>query len=253
MRYLITVFILIFSLSGFAQEENKTDAKGKKQGLWKKYHKNGMLRYTGNFKDDKPVGVFKYYYDTGELQVKMTHIGNNSYSNIYYVTGELKATGKYENQKKDSIWSFYDEKGYKMAEEFYLSGKREGTWYVYFPNGKIAEEKEYSNDLENGKWNRYFINGKPKMTATYVNGVLEGRATYYGRNYKKAVSGVFKKDVREGFWTFYEGDGKTVRKKEQYKNGIRIDANKDDDVIDDREIEYLPESILSPDNFLSPR
>ena len=91
------------------------------------------------------------------------------------------------------------------------------------------------------------------MTATYVNGVLEGRATYYGNNYKKAVSGVFHKDVRNGFWTFYEGDGKTIRKKEQYKNGVRIDKNKDDDVIDDREIEYLPESILEPNNFLSPR
>jgi hypothetical protein len=34
---------------------------------------------------------------------------------------------------------------------------------------------------------------------------------------------------------------------------VRIDANKDDDVIDDREIEYLPENILEPNNFLSPR
>ena len=253
MRYFITTIILIFSLSGFAQDENKTDAKGKKQGLWKKYHKNGMLRYEGSFKDDNPVGVFKYYYDTGELQVKMTNIGKNAYSNVYYETGELKATGKYENQKKDSTWTFYDREGYKMAEEFYLSGKAEGTWKVYFPTGKIAEEKEYTDGEENGKWTRYYANGKIKMTAIYENGVLEGRATYYGNNFKKAVSGPFHKNVRHGFWTYYEADGKTVRKKEQYSNGVRIDKNKDDDVIDDREIEYIPENVLSPENFLSPR
>lgn len=254
MRTFLTILLVtIFSFGINAQDFNKTDSKGRKQGVWKKYHPNGMMRYTGSFKDDKPVGVFKYYFDTGEMQVEITHQGNNSYAKVYYITGELQAIGKYENQKKDSIWTLYDKKGYKSAEEFYLSGKKEGTWKVFYPNGKILEEKEYTNDFEHGKWNRYFNNGKPKMTATYENGVLEGRATYYGSNYKKAVSGVFHKDVRDGFWTFYNEDGKTVRKKEQYNMGFRIDKGKDEEVIDDREIDYLPESILSPENFLSPR
>jgi antitoxin component YwqK of YwqJK toxin-antitoxin module len=253
MKSLLLIIFSCITFFVFSQEENLIDSKGKKQGLWKKYHPNGMLRYTGNFKDDKPIGVFKYYYESGKFQVKISHFGSEAYANTYYETGEVKATGKYENQKKDSIWTFYDKDGYKMAEEFYMSGKREGTWKVFFRTGQIAEEKEYSNDFENGSWNQYFINGKPKLTATYLNGELEGRSTYYGSNGLKAVSGKFIRGARNGFWTFYEQDGKTVRKKEEYKNGNRIDANKDDDVIDPREIEYKSEDVLNPDNYMSPR
>ena len=140
-----------------------------------------------------------------------------------------------------------------MSEEFYLSGKREGTWKTYYNTGKIAEEKEYSNDFEEGVWNQYFANGKKKLTATYKNGALEGRATYYSKGGVKAVSGIFVKGARDGYWTFYEGDGRTVRKKEQYAKGKRIDKNVGDEVLDPREVEYIPESVVSPENFMSPR
>ncbi len=251
MKKIILIFLLFSSAVGFSQDENKIDAKGKKQGLWKKYHPNGMIRYKGNFKDDKPVGEFLYFYDSGKLEVKITHFGDESYANTYYETGELKATGKYENQLKDSVWTYYGIEGYKMAEEFYLSGKREGSWKVYFPNGQVAEEKEYTNDFENGIWKQYFSDGKEKMSATYENGELEGRATYYGMNEKKAVSGVFVRGARDGFWTFYEKDGKTVKKKEEYKNGVRVDKGKYDDVINPDSTDYIPEDVLNPD-LMSP-
>lgn len=253
MKRIITIIFILFSVLAFSQDGNVTDAKGKKQGLWKKYYANGMLYFVGNFKDDKPVGEFNYFYDSGKLQVKITHFGNVSYANMYYETGELKATGKYENQVKDSIWTYYTVTGSTAAEEFYLSGKRNGTWKVYYPSNKMMEEKDYMNDIEEGNWKQYYENGKPKMTATYVKGALEGRATYYDANGKKAVSGIFYHDVREGFWTYYEKDGLTVRKKEEYKNGKRIDENKDDNVIDPRETEYESEDILNPDIIFSPR
>ncbi len=108
MRNLIVAFFMLFGLVAFAQEGNKTDAKGQKQGEWKKYHTNGMLRYVGSFKNDKPLGEFKYYYDTGKIQSKMDHKEAVSYFIAYYKTGEVKATGKYINQKRDSVWNFYD-------------------------------------------------------------------------------------------------------------------------------------------------
>ena len=76
MRNVFVITLMLFSLLAFSQGDNKTDVKGHKQGEWKKYHPNGMLRYVGNFKNDKPVGEFKYYYDTGNLQTKMSHKGS---------------------------------------------------------------------------------------------------------------------------------------------------------------------------------
>ena len=61
MNKLIVVIYIFIGLSGFSQGENKIDANGQKQGEWKKYHENGMLRYIGTFKNDKPIDEFKYY------------------------------------------------------------------------------------------------------------------------------------------------------------------------------------------------
>jgi len=253
MKNLFVILFTCFTLFSFSQDENLTDAQGKKQGLWKKYHDNGMIRYKGNFKDDQPIGEFIYFYDTGKLQVKMTHFGAVSYANVYYETGELKAAGKYENQLKDSVWSYYSTDGFKMADEFYINGKREGSWKVYYSNAQVTEEKEYTNDFENGIWKQYFIDGKEKLAATYVNGELEGRATYYDSNGKKVVSGTFIRGARDGFWTFYEQDGTTVRKKEEYKNGVRVDANKDDNIIDMEGIKYIPENEAFPEELVNPK
>ncbi len=77
MRNTVVIIFMLFSLFVFSQEGNRTDGKGK-QGEWKKYHKNGMLHKVGSFKNDKPIGEFKYYYDTGKIQAKMTHAGNQS-------------------------------------------------------------------------------------------------------------------------------------------------------------------------------
>ncbi len=253
MKNLFVVICMLFGSLAFSQGENKTDSKGQKQGEWKKYHKNGVLRYVGNFKNDKPTGVFKYYYDTGKIQVKMTHFGLESYTNIYYKTGELKGTGKYVNQKKDSTWTYYDLNGHKKATEFYVKGVKDKIWYVYFTNEKIAEEKEYLNDFENGFWNQYYESGKKKLTATYKNGGLEGKAVYYNNDGKRGVTGYFFHGVRNGVWIYFKEDGKTVKKKEEYKNGKRIDAAKDDVLIDPEKSKPISEDFLQPENFMSPR
>lgn len=247
MKYLITILITFISFTTIAQEVNKTDASGKKQGLWKKYHKTGYLRYEGTFKNDKPIGEFFYYYDTGELQVKMKYKGNSSYAQVVYKSGALKAIGKYVDQKKDSTWLYYDEEGNKTASEYYTKGLKDKIWYVYFKDGKVAEEKEYLNDFENGKWKQYFESGKTKLIATYENGGLEGKAAYFKPNGMRGVSGHFYHGLRDGKWTYYKDDGKTVEKVEIYKKGQRVDANKDDKIIDPKEETPIPEDFLNPD------
>lgn len=253
MRNIFVITLMLFSLLAFSQGENKTDAKGRKQGEWKKYHENGILRYVGKFKNDKPVGVFKYYYDSGNVQVKMTYFGAEAYTSVYYKTGELKGTGKYINQKKDSTWTYYDVDGYKKATEFYVMGLKDKIWYVYFTNGQIAEEKEYSNDFENGIWNQYFENGKKKLEATFKNGGLEGKAVYYKENGKRGVSGYFSHGVRNGVWLYFEVGGNKIKKKEIYKDGIRIDKDKEDNIDDPNKFIPIDEDFLQPENFTSPK
>ena len=65
----ILFFLLLIPFLSLSQTINEVDTKGLKQGVWKKMHTNGNLRYSGQFKNDNPSGIFLYYYSSVELQV----------------------------------------------------------------------------------------------------------------------------------------------------------------------------------------
>ncbi len=251
MRNLYTVILILLSLFVFSQEGNKTDAKGK-QGGWKKYHKNGMLSKVGFFKDDKAVGEWKYYYDTGKIQRKMTHKGSHSYSITFHKTGGPQSVGKYVNQKKDSTWLYYDLDGYKIASDYFINGERNRVSYVYYQSGKIAEETEFRNDFEQGFCNKYWKSGKKKMVGIYENGALEGKAVYYNSFGIRSISGYYYHGLRNGVWLYFEDNGTTIKKKEKYDKGIRVDENKDENV-EAEPLQPINEDFLNPETFGMPR
>ena len=39
----------------------------KREGLFKEYYENGDLKSKGNYKDDKGEGLFKRYYENGDF------------------------------------------------------------------------------------------------------------------------------------------------------------------------------------------
>ena len=63
MKKSFYIFIFLLGFVWILNAQNVTDAKGLKQGYWKKLDdKTNHLVYEGLFKDDKPQGIFKYYY-----------------------------------------------------------------------------------------------------------------------------------------------------------------------------------------------
>ena len=116
MNLNILIFLFyFFNFSVFAQNNdqlNFTDSKGQKQGYWRKTNEIGQLKYEGNFKDNKPIGHFIYYYPGGQKKAETDYSKNGTFARtkLYHELGEIKATGNYLNEKKDSIWNFFDEK-----------------------------------------------------------------------------------------------------------------------------------------------
>lgn len=218
MKSIFTIILSTFTLLLFSQDINKTDAKGKKQGEWKKLYNNGFVRYQGQFKDDKPFGTFNYYFETGKPSLILNYEGDISRSLAFYEEGKLKAKGNYKNQQKDSIWNYYSLAGYRISEELFVNGKKQGIIKNFFEDGKIAEEKEFAYDIEEGEWNQYYEDGKVRMKSTYKNGVLEGKTYYYDRIGNKMIEGNFLHDVRHGAWMFFDEKG-NITKKEIYMNG----------------------------------
>lgn len=213
MKYLGIIF-LCWNMA-FTQV-NQVDAKGKKQGLWYKTYPGTRFRiYEGNFKDDKPVGVFTYYYESGTIKAIIDHKPNTKRSEVkmYFENQSLMSVGCYLDQKKDSIWLNYSEAGELVSTETYaddkLNGKktvyylkdqleagsliimstcnyvnnqRHGNYQEFHPSGKLKLIGEYANGFKIGEWKEYYNSGQLMSKSPYRNDMVHGWSYYYDRN-----------------------------------------------------------------------
>lgn len=209
----------VFALTGMAQ--NVTDAKGQKQGAWKKFDENGKIKYEGQFKDNVPVGTFKHYHPNGKLKAVLVYYnkGEATRSTLYNLDGVREAQGNYVKQQKDSIWLFYDGSGEKVvAQESYSNFKKEGVFITYTNDAKPLEITHYKQGKKDGRWEVYYPNGKPKLITKYKQGELDSAYAAYFEDGTKKIEGQFSKASREGNWFYYLANGK-MQKQEIYKDG----------------------------------
>ena len=75
--------------------ENGSIKKGKINGEWFSYFKNGQLWRKGNYKDGKQDGLWEWYYENGQLWRK----------------------GNYKNGEQDGRWEWFFEDGTVNTEK----------------------------------------------------------------------------------------------------------------------------------------
>jgi antitoxin component YwqK of YwqJK toxin-antitoxin module len=200
MKPQLLFLVLTLSVTSFAQT---TDASGKKQGYWKKKDETGNhLLYEGEFKDNKPVGRFKYYYPNDSLRAIM-HFqkeGKVAYAQLFHLTGKKMGEGKYVQEIKDSIWIYFDESGILISKDNYVMGKRNGIVKQYLDGKNLRSQ------------------------TTYVNGELEGKASYFYPNGIEVATGYYKNSLKTGPWIFKEENGK-IKEKELYIDGQPASKN----------------------------
>lgn len=232
MKNLFLLFALIFianqvkaqTYSVFKGDTiNRTDEKGRKQGIWKRYYTNDTLFSVATFRDGKQVQESFLYYPDGKLKmhVQFTVSGKLCPVKLYHQNSKKMATGYYSHEKKDSIWNYYNESEKISATEQYRNGLKHGKWLVYFENGKPSEETNYKNDKKHGKHIKYFPEGTIKFECSYVSDQMDGKATGYYPDGKIHYTGFYKKGNSEGDWTYYKEDG-TIEYVEKFKNGISL-------------------------------
>ncbi|MFK8037662.1 MAG: toxin-antitoxin system YwqK family antitoxin [Crocinitomicaceae bacterium] len=214
MKYKILSVLLVLSSTIIAQV-NQVDSQKRKQGSWEVFYKNtAAYKYKGQFKDDKPYGIFTYYYQSGRIQAKVNYKtdGKTTLSQVYHETsGKIKAAGKYVYQKKDSIWTYFDNVGNVKSKETYINGSLEGQRVIYYEpsNGKyvVARYEFYKNNVLDGTFKEYHQNTKLKAEGNYQDGNLNGTIKYYYANGKMEKLERYKYAVKHGWWIFFNTDG----------------------------------------------
>jgi antitoxin component YwqK of YwqJK toxin-antitoxin module len=226
--YLKTVVILIlFTLHSNLNAQvndsiNKTDKNGKKQGHWIKKYPSGHVLYNGYFKDDRPTGLFRRFFENDSVWSVLVFNSDSKEAEavIYYPDGCIASKGKYVNQLKEGKWSFYSEriKGYLICEEEYLNNLKNGQSIKYYPDKTIAEKINYLKDVKTGEWDQYFPNGNACLMANYIEGKLQGKFEVFFTDGKPEYVGQYKNNTRDGLWNIYKPDG-TLKYNIEYTGG----------------------------------
>jgi antitoxin component YwqK of YwqJK toxin-antitoxin module len=251
MRKNLAIFTILFAVNILFAQQNVTDAKGLKQGYWKKPSgEAGKILYEGMFRDGMPQGVFKYYYpfDTVQAIFDFKKDGKISYAKIFHPNGKLAGKGKYineykgteiSNRLKDSVWIYYDDMGVMISKDIYSNGKKNGVCYVYLPDGKVAEEKKFKMDVQDGPFKQYYDGKTVKGEGNYVNGKMEGKNAYYYPNGVAAAVGYYKNGMKTGPWIYKDKDGK-VKEKELYIDGQLADKKKTEEFFNKNKVQDTP-------------
>ncbi len=215
MKSYLTLLICLFTFSAFAQV-NKTDLNGKKQGVWEKvYPGTRVFMYRGEFKDDKPIGTFVYFYKSGKSKAVIEHSETSrSAGYFYHETGGVMSYGIYNNLKKDSIWVNWDNIGRLSSRESYQNDSLHGMKVIYYlpPTGDKSQRPmsvyNYKNGQRHGEFKEYFDSGKLKISGAYENNKKVGVWDSYHVDGGKMAMERYKKGQRHGWCIAYNKKGK---------------------------------------------
>lgn len=203
-----------------AQKINQFDTNKKRTGVWKKYHTNKRIRYSGQFKDGKEIGVFKFYDMTTSKHptiIKKFNEQNDSvFVQFYTIKPRLQSEGFMIRKNREGKWKYFFADGKILSEENYKNGLLDGELINFYPSGKVAEKSFYKNGLKNGVSEKFTSAGILIESVEYINDKENGKAKYFDLKGNLKESGIYKKGKRVGKWEFYL-DGEIVSEKEATK------------------------------------
>ena len=210
---LVLIVLAVCTATTFAQL-NQVDSKGRKQGEWAKtYPDSRVYQYRGQFKDDKPVGTFTYFYPSQKVKAIIKHQenSNRSVAYFYHENKEVMSYGIFRDMKKDSVWLNFAPSGRISNKETYKMDSLDGLKTVYFlPESLedkriiVAGEYLYKNGTLDGPFKEYFDVGTLKREGAYLNGRKQGVWITYEPTGKKLMLERYKNGVKHGWFEAYE-------------------------------------------------
>ena len=111
------------NVTGKKQGEIK---KGKREGPWVRYYKNGQLMSKGTYKSGKQEGSWVIYHRNGKVRIK----------------------GPYKNGKQEGPWVLYHKNGKAWIKVTYKDAKQDGPYVEYDKNGQVKSKATYKDGVK---------------------------------------------------------------------------------------------------------
>jgi antitoxin component YwqK of YwqJK toxin-antitoxin module len=233
MKLLINTLFVVFSMSICFGQINQVDAKGKKQGPWEKtYPDSKVYMYKGQFKNDRPVGKFVYFYPSSKVKAVINHDVTTGRSEAYYYheNQALMSFGIYRNLKKDSIWTNFGPSGRLSNKETYKNDSLDGAKVIYYVPEDLNDKSKvpsavmmYKNGALHGEYKEYFMSNTLKMKGMYENGKKVGPWEEFHPNGKRSILYRYKDGVKHGWAIAYDTNMKRIGE-QYYYHGRRLEG-----------------------------
>lgn len=131
---------------------------------WSEYFETGIVKTTGYYYEDQPIGLWQFFYPNGQLQESYSislieaepsssYCRTGSYQS-YYPNGILKVNGYY----RASVDSTTEERTNYMNGNSYMVQTRKpiakqfGIWTYYNELGQIERQEEFEEDINPFMW-----------------------------------------------------------------------------------------------------
>ena len=170
-----------------------------------------------------------FWYDTGEKQKAFNYVYDVLNDGVFFhKNGQKKSEGKYKNDKRDGVWTSWDENGIKYSDTTYsnglktktssfagnevtvmnfyengefkfrgkwINGKKEGVFWWKFENGETSAMEPYTDGVLNGISIHKHPNGQTKQYVEYIDGKMNGVVQLRDVNGNLTVNRIYKNDV----------------------------------------------------------
>ncbi|HYW96311.1 MAG TPA: hypothetical protein VE870_12035 [Bacteroidales bacterium] len=213
-------------------EDNKDDILQEELNVKRKFDDKGNLIFAGSYRDSVPVGIHRYYDAEGHVInakifdqqgdvvsegiVDETGSREGAWKN-FYLTGEVRAIGRYVKNQRNGEWTFFYKDGKKEQEGSYLRGLPDGIWMWYYSDGDTLRRESYFNGREDGEMVEYDSTGNVISKGNYINGEKEGDWIHFVNDHKEV--GNYQTGLRTGDWKYYYGDG-TLEFEGEFNQGL---------------------------------
>jgi len=224
---------------------NRTDKKGRKQGVWKDFYPNDKVKTEANYMDGLLTGYYKEYdiagkvikeikYDKGLEIIDTVSTEKIVQKNLYHENGIVKYNGAYRDSVPIGIHREYSESGEVVKAYEYndfgkktgegivdKTGLKQGKWRHFFEEGTIQAVGEYKNNRKTGEWSYFFPGGNVEQRGVYIHGKPDGVWKWFYNNGKLLREENFERGMEEGLFVEYSEDGKEITKGE-YSEGEKL-------------------------------
>ena len=158
----------------------------KKEKIWDSYYSNGTLKSSVTFRNNSHYGYTKFYNEKGILIEEGEWRGNRWVGRYkyYYEDGKPNYIWNFNNQgKRTGNQQYYYENGELQIEGTWQEGKEQGLIKEYYTNGTIKKETEWETGKYHGATKEYYTTGQLKYNKKFENGKLdESSIVYYALN-----------------------------------------------------------------------